>query len=107
VLAYKLILMQMAGQSVSDEAKKWKALGDPLRWRMVCVLAKGGPRSVASLCEELDTYQSLVSGHLGVLRRAGLVSATRKSYLRIYRLEGQALNLLSERLRMLSPTGGE
>ena len=50
-----------------EEARKWKALGDPARWRIFCVLATR-PRSVTELCEELDTYQSQVSGHLAVLR---------------------------------------
>ncbi len=87
--------------SLRDEAGQWQALGDPARWRIFCVLAQG-PRSVTSLCEELDTYQSQVSGHLGVLRRAGLVEASRSGYFNIYRVDGRALDLLSERLRELS-----
>ncbi len=84
-----------------DEARKWKALGDPARWRIFSLLADG-PRSVTNLCEELDTYQSQVSGHLAVLRRAGLVGASRLGYFNVYRVEGRALDLLSDRLRELS-----
>lgn len=87
--------------SLRDEAQKWKALGDPARWRIFCALA-AGPRSVTDLCEELDTYQSQVSGHLAVLRRAGLVTAVRSGYFNIYRVNARALDLLSERLRELS-----
>jgi ArsR family transcriptional regulator len=94
--AYKLTLMWTA-KSVRDETQRWKALGDPVRWRIVCLLSEV-PRSVTSLCEELDTYQSLVSGHLAVLKQAGLVAANRDGYLRVYRLEPGALILLSERL---------
>ncbi len=98
--AYKLILMSIA-DSLRDEANKWKALGDPVRWRIFCTLAQR-PRSVTDLCEELDTYQSQVSGHLAVLRRAGLVAAARSGYQSIYRVDSRALDLLSERLRDLS-----
>lgn len=98
--AYKLILMWVA-DSLRDEAQKWKALGDPARWRIFCVLA-ARPRSVSSICEEVDSYQSQVSGHLAVLRRAGLVNADRSGYFNIYRVDSRALGLLAERLRELA-----
>ncbi|MGH2811193.1 MAG: ArsR/SmtB family transcription factor [Actinomycetota bacterium] len=78
-----------------------RTFGDPARWRIFCALAQG-PRSVSAICEELDTYQSQVSGHLAVLRRVGLVEASRTGYFNIYRVDGRALDLLSERLRELS-----
>ena len=64
-----------------------------------------GPRSVTELCEELDTYQSQVSGHLAALRPAGLVSAAKSGYFNVYRVNGRTLGLLSERLRELSGRG--
>lgn len=94
--AYKLTLMWVA-DSLRDEAQKWKALGDPAQWRIFCTLARR-PRSVTDLCEELDTYQSQVSGHLAVLRRAGLVTAARSGYFNVYRVDSKALDLLAERL---------
>jgi hypothetical protein len=86
--AYKLMLMWIA-DSLRNEALKWKALGDPARWRIFCTLARE-PRSVTELCEELDTYQSQVSGHLAVLRRAGLVSVVRSGYFYIYRVNSSS-----------------
>lgn len=93
-------MLMWIADSLRDEAHKWKALGDPARWRIFCTLAKG-PRSVTSLCEELDTYQSQMSGHLAVLRRAGLVAAVRSGYFNIYRIDTRSLELLSDRLREL------
>lgn len=84
-----------------DEARAWKALGDAARWRIYCALSEG-PRSVTDLCEELGTYQSQVSGHLGVLRRAGLVAADRRGYFKVYRVDSRALGLLAERLLQLA-----
>ncbi|MFN2488540.1 MAG: ArsR/SmtB family transcription factor [Actinomycetota bacterium] len=57
---------------------------------------------MTSLCEEVDSYQSQVSGHLAVLRRAGLVTADRSGYFNIYRVDSRALGLLAERLRELA-----
>jgi DNA-binding transcriptional ArsR family regulator len=57
---------------------------------------------VTQLCEELDTYQSQVSGSLAVLKRAGLVSSARSGYLNVYRVDARKLDLMSERLRELS-----
>jgi DNA-binding transcriptional ArsR family regulator len=94
-------MLMWVADSLRDEASKLKALGDPARWRIFCTLADG-PRSVTNLCEELDTYQSQVSGHLAVLRRAELVTAARSGYFNVYRLDSRTLDLLSERLRDLS-----
>src|SRR5918999_3042548 len=49
-----------------------RALGDPLRWRIVELLA-AEQLCVAHLAEELGIAQPLVSHHLRVLREAGLV----------------------------------
>ena len=66
-----------------------------------CALATG-PRSVTDICEELDTYQSQVSGHLAVLRRTGLVSAARRGYFKFYRVDAQSLDLIVDRLSELA-----
>jgi ArsR family transcriptional regulator len=94
-------MLMWVADSLRDEAQKWKALGDPARWRIFCALA-GGPRSVTDLCEELDTYQLQVSGHLAVLRRAGLVTADQSGYFNIYQVDSRALGLLADRLRDLA-----
>src|SRR5215203_6762544 len=49
-----------------------RALGDPLRWRIVELLSTE-QLCVAYLAEELQTAQPLVSHHLKVLRAAGLI----------------------------------
>jgi DNA-binding transcriptional ArsR family regulator len=46
----------------------------------------------------LDTYQSMVSAHLAVVRRAGLVTAARSGYFNVYRVDAPALDFLSARL---------
>jgi DNA-binding transcriptional ArsR family regulator len=53
-----------------------KALANPHRLMIVCQLIEG-PRSVGQLAEFLGIRDSTVSQHLGLLRRDGLLSATR------------------------------
>jgi ArsR family transcriptional regulator len=77
-----------------------KALSEPLRWRIVELLA-GEELCVCHLVEELDVPQPLVSHHLRVLRDLGLVSTERFRYWTYYRLERAALAPLASRLGQL------
>ena len=74
-----------------------RALGDPLRWRIVELLASE-QLCVAHLAEELATAQPLVSHHLKVLRAAGLVEPDRYRYWTYYRLRPGALVRLAATL---------
>ena len=74
-----------------------RALGDPLRWRIVELLASE-QLCVAHLTEELGVGQPLVSHHLKVLRTAGLVTTDRYRYWTYYRLHPDALRLLAHHL---------
>lgn len=74
-----------------------KALAEPLRWRIVELLASE-ELCVCHLVDELDVPQPLVSHHLRVLRDLGLVGTERFRYWTYYRLEPAALAPLAERL---------
>src|SRR4029450_5818603 len=74
-----------------------RALGDPLRWRIVELLATE-QLCVAHLAEELATAQPLVSHHLKVLREAGLIARDRYRYWTYYRLRPTALVRLAATL---------
>src|SRR5215218_9973204 len=74
-----------------------KGLAEPLRWRIVELLA-GEELCVCHLVQELDVPQPLVSHHLRVLRHLGLVSTERFRYWTYYRLEPAALAPLVARL---------
>ena len=63
------------------------ALADPVRLRLVGVLAGGG-RCVCDLQEKVPVPANLLSYHLRVLREAGLVTATRRGRWVDYRLDG-------------------
>jgi arsenate reductase (thioredoxin) len=105
------MLIQMATSTVipatsttSSEALPMelaRALGDPLRWRIVELLSTE-QLCVAHLAGELDTAQPLVSHHLKVLRAAGVVETDRYRYWTYYRLRPGALVHLAATLGLVA-----
>ena len=61
---------------VADAAAKAALLGDPVRAGILALLGTG-PHCVCEMAAALDERQNNVSNHLGKLRRAGLVRASR------------------------------
>ncbi len=82
-----------------------KALGEPLRWRIVELLADE-ELCVCHLVEELQVAQPLVSHHLRVLREAGVVESSQHSYWTYYRLRPEAFTALVGRLAGLTAASG-
>jgi ArsR family transcriptional regulator len=88
----------------------FKALGDPVRLRILDLLRASGrsccglvaPRE-KGLCacdveREVGLSQAAVSHHLGILRRAGLIEADRRGRWIFYRRDEQALARLAQAL---------
>jgi ArsR family transcriptional regulator, arsenate/arsenite/antimonite-responsive transcriptional repressor len=71
------------------------ALADPVRLRLVGILATGG-RCVCDLQAEVPVAPNLLSYHLRVLRQARLVSASRRGRWVDYRLDGDGFAALWE-----------
>jgi ArsR family transcriptional regulator, arsenate/arsenite/antimonite-responsive transcriptional repressor len=63
------------------------ALADPVRVRLIGVLAGGG-RCVCDLQAQVPVAPNLLSYHLRVLREAGLVTASKRGRWVDYRLDG-------------------
>jgi DNA-binding transcriptional ArsR family regulator len=75
-------------------AEKMKALGHPLRLRIVAILSET-ETNVSTLAEELGVAQSAVSQHLRILRMENLVSVVRKDGFATYKnLEPRLSKLL-------------
>ena len=62
-----------------------KAINDPKRLLVMYALSDG-PHSVGELCAILESTQSNVSQHLGVLRAAGMVESERSGSTVLYSL---------------------
>jgi DNA-binding transcriptional ArsR family regulator len=69
-------------------AERLKALGDPLRLRIISCL-RDGPKNVSEISTVLDMAVVTVSHHLGILRVAGLVKNDRDGRFINYRLPAE------------------
>ncbi|MFE7114658.1 ArsR/SmtB family transcription factor [Streptomyces sp. NPDC057654] len=74
------------GQAV-DLAKVFKALGDPVRLRLLSMIASraGGEICVCDLTPAFDLSQPTISHHLKLLRQAGLIDSERRGTWVYYR----------------------
>ncbi|WP_369636752.1 ArsR/SmtB family transcription factor [Nocardia sp. JMUB6875] len=85
-------------------ASTFKALGDPVRLRLLSLIAAAGGEEVC-VCEltpAFDLSQPTISHHLKVLREAGLLSSERRGTWVYYRIIPEALQRLSD---VLIPVG--
>lgn len=79
--------LQRMQESAEEAARLLKALGNPQRLRLLCMLV-GTEMSVGQLNEQLpELSQSALSQHLAKLRDEGLVRTRRESQLIWYSLE--------------------
>ncbi|MFC7330857.1 ArsR/SmtB family transcription factor [Marinactinospora rubrisoli] len=69
-------------------ARVFKALGDPVRLRLLSMIASraGGEVCVCDLTPAFDLSQPTISHHLKLLREAGLIASQRRGTWVYYRL---------------------
>lgn len=91
-------------ETAVDLAAAFKALGDPVRLRLLSMIAAAGGDEVC-VCEltpAFDLSQPTISHHLKVLREAGLLTSQRRATWVYYRIVPAALQRLSD---ILAPAG--
>ncbi|MBC2640589.1 MULTISPECIES: helix-turn-helix transcriptional regulator [unclassified Rhodococcus (in: high G+C Gram-positive bacteria)] len=88
-----------------DLARMFKALGDPIRLRLLSLIAShpGGEACVCDISPSFDLSQPTISHHLKVLREAGLLDCERRGTWVYYWVIPSALQQLSSVL--LTETG--
>jgi DNA-binding transcriptional ArsR family regulator len=69
----------------------FNAIAESRRRQIIEVLARRGALAVGALVLTLDVPQPVVSKHLGVLRKVGIVSVTKQGQQRLYQLEAKEL----------------
>ncbi|MFI1505050.1 ArsR/SmtB family transcription factor [Streptomyces sp. NPDC020597] len=81
----------------TDLAKLFKALGDPVRLRLLSMIASrsGGEVCVCDLTPAFDLSQPTISHHLKLLRQAGLIDCERRGTWVYYRALPGTLDRLS------------
>jgi len=68
-------------ERAAELAKVFKALGDPVRLRLLSMIAsrgEGGETCVCELTPAFDLSQPTISHHLKLLRQAGLIDCERR-----------------------------
>ena len=93
--------MASAAMSEADAlelALRLKALADPVRVRLMSLLFAAGDDQgcTCDLAPALGLTEATVSHHLGVLKRAGLVTGVRQGANVYYRANGESLTALCQ-----------
>jgi ArsR family transcriptional regulator, arsenate/arsenite/antimonite-responsive transcriptional repressor len=80
-----------------DLAPLFKALGDPVRLRLLSLIAchDGGEACVCELTDAFDVSAPTISHHLKVLREAGLITSERRGTWIYYRVSPEAIARVS------------
>ncbi|MER6129406.1 metalloregulator ArsR/SmtB family transcription factor [Streptomyces sp. NPDC001795] len=94
----------------AELAKVFKALGDPVRLRLLSMIAsrgEGGEVCVCELTPAFDLSQPTISHHLKLLRQAGLIDCERRGTWVYYWVLPGALDRLAVFLKTPTPTAAE
>ncbi|WP_030607783.1 ArsR/SmtB family transcription factor [Streptomyces achromogenes] len=83
-----LLTAPLDEEQAVDLARVFKALGDPVRLRLLSMIASkaGGEVCVCDLTPAFDLSQPTISHHLKLLRQAGLIDCERRGTWVYYRL---------------------
>jgi DNA-binding transcriptional ArsR family regulator len=68
----------------ADYARKLKAVGHPIRLRLLCIIARQEEPCVSDLWRCLNQPQPVISQHLAILKENGIVSAEVQKTKRVY-----------------------
>jgi ArsR family transcriptional regulator, arsenate/arsenite/antimonite-responsive transcriptional repressor len=69
---------------VADYAQKLKAVGHPIRLRLLCLIEQEEDPCVSDLWHCLEQPQPVISQHLAILKSNGIVSAEVQKTKRVY-----------------------
>ena len=90
--------------TIDRYAPMFKAIGDPVRLRLLTMIAGADEVCVCELTPAFELSDATISHHLKVLREAGLVDCERRGTWVYYRALREALDELSGLLgRRLTP----
>lgn len=71
------------------ESDMFKALGHPIRLKIVEGLAKGNNCNVNKIVENLSVPQSTISQHLKILKNSGIIDFEKQGVLSCYKVVDQ------------------
>lgn len=103
--AIPLVREPVGEAAAAGLAQVFKALGDPVRLRLVSLIGahQGGEVCVCDLTTAFDLTQPTISHHLRVLREAGIITSERRGTWVYYRLVPAALERTAALLSAAEP----
>jgi ArsR family transcriptional regulator len=81
-------------------AERFRALADPTRVRIMNLLIRNRELCVCDVNANFDLSQPTISHHLGLLRKAGLVTSDVRGRWAFYRVNEQAIEALADVLEV-------
>jgi ArsR family transcriptional regulator, arsenate/arsenite/antimonite-responsive transcriptional repressor len=92
---------ERTAQRVAELARRMKVFADPTRAMLLALIgaSSGLQFTVGDLAQQLGVSQPTVSGHLRLLREAGLVQLERRGNKAFHRLDATAVHGAAGRLR--------
>jgi len=87
----------LSTDAANDVAPLFKVLGDPVRLRLLSLIAchEGGEACVCDLTGAFDLSAPTISHHLKVLRESGLVTSERRGTWIYYRISPEVIARIS------------
>jgi ArsR family transcriptional regulator len=97
-------LFEMKEDNILKASKALKAMGHPLRLKILCVLSDG-EMPVMDIVSKVGTTQSNVSQHIDILREKGIVASRRDGSKILCRVaDDEIINLLHAMQSTFCPT---
>ncbi len=84
MMAFMVTQPPCADEVVIEHAKKLKAIGHPVRLRLLCLIERQEDPCVSDLWKCLKQPQPVISQHLAILKQSGIVSAEVHRTRRVY-----------------------
>jgi DNA-binding transcriptional ArsR family regulator len=100
--------MPSKDQSCQDEviaefAQKLKAVGHPIRLKLLCLIDEEDDPCVTDLWRCLEQPQPVISQHLAILKENGIVSAEVQKTKRVYTIIDPFIKDIVSRIRAVEP----
>lgn len=100
-MVIKRIQGELVPKPIDSRLALLKCLADETRFKILLML-KDGERCVCEIFRELGKEQSLISHHLRVARRCGLVKGARRGKWIVYRLADPSIAELLRKITEIS-----
>ena len=106
-MAGMVIQVPCADEVVVEHARKLKAIGHPVRLRLLCLIERQEDPCVSDLWKCLKQPQPVISQHLAILKQTGIVSAEVHRTRRVYSISDPFIRSVIQSIVASVPSAGD